>query len=239
MRFVRPDDEEAVLPASVLAAYTMSMFPQFSEAFRGGLKLEAPTAFDLVPGANNVAYPVALPVADLAYGYYSYGSLYNKFPAFTEAQCTAGEKMDPPMGRVNEWGLAFPFFVVKYGIKYSTKVAESECMGATATAVAVVERLNRLLLQKCPKAQTVCNAAFSIAVGEGSARLWITWRGDEKVYYMRRVATFDMDVDLGLREMSLCVKKIIAWGKGACLQEIQQALEAISGADSKDRLLAK
>ncbi|KAK8053347.1 hypothetical protein PG996_012648 [Apiospora saccharicola] len=137
------------------------------------------------------------------------------------------------MGRVNRWGFAFPFFIVKYGITWSTSTAENECMGATATAVAVVDRLNRLLLQKCPKARTVCNAAFSIVVGDGTARLYVTWRGDENIYYTRAVAFFDLQIDLGLRELSLCVKKIIDWGKDTRLREIKRALEAIGKADSK------
>lgn len=139
------------------------------------------------------------------------------------------------MGRVNGRGLAFPFLVVKYGIKHSTKVAESECMGATSTAVAVIDRLNRLLSKKCPEAQTVCNAAFSIVVGDGSAKLWVTWSGGKQAYYMREVAFFNLKRDIGLREMSLCVKEVIAWGKGTRLQEIQRALEALGEADSKNR----
>lgn len=58
-----------IVPEADIANWLQEvMFPPFSEAYRNGLKLEAPAAFDLVPGANNVAYPVALPIADLAYG---------------------------------------------------------------------------------------------------------------------------------------------------------------------------
>ncbi|KAK7941348.1 uncharacterized protein PG986_013735 [Apiospora aurea] len=211
-----------------------SVFPTLRRSHAMGLERQAYVSFTrgCVPGANHPTRPVSVPKPDLVYGYTSSGPGVH----FSDAQKLAGSTMSPSMGRASETELAFPFFIIEYkSDQGSHSVAENQCLGGSATCVAIINGLNDML-KKCDVIRRVNTTAFSFVIDHRGAESYVSWMGeDEEEYRMQPLSEFRFikggQSELG--EFATCVRNIINWGKGARLREIKWALDAIGEKDRK------
>ncbi|KAK8044149.1 hypothetical protein PG993_004173 [Apiospora rasikravindrae] len=208
------------------------VFPTVPNTDAMGLKAQSSISFTrgCVPGAQQETHSVSVPKPDLVYGY----TLVGRVVHFSDAQQIAGRTMSPKMG-MDGSDLAFPFLIIEYisdqGIRWA---AENQCMGGSATSVAMVNGLNDML-KKCNETQRVNNTAFSFVINHFHAMLYVSWMGEgEKEYLVRRLLMFDLYAGNEFSKFTTCVKIIINWGKGDRLKEIKWALDVIGG---KDRIL--
>ncbi|KAK8053350.1 hypothetical protein PG996_012651 [Apiospora saccharicola] len=214
-----------------------------------------------VPGAGHPTHPVSVPVPDIVYGY----TLKGPTAKLTRVQRITGDKLNPKMGEAIAGSLFFPFFIIEFKSDAGNRgVAENQCLGGSATCVAIMKNLNDLL-GNYPGAPKVCDAAFSLVIDLRQAELFVSWMGDneddeedkeegdeeeeqeereseekegvQKKCYMRRHKNFDLkEADQFLQFVSY-IESIIDWGKGKRLREIQRALTFIRKEDRKRTLL--
>ncbi|KAK8131091.1 hypothetical protein PG984_007529 [Apiospora sp. TS-2023a] len=154
--------------------------------------------------------------------------------------------MDPPIGVVNHYDLAFPFFVVECKVeganKGSLKVGENQCAGASATCVSMIDRLNEEL-ERYPEAQKVANTAFCAVVNQDEARIFASWmemkkdkRGkDTKAYYLLEISTLKLRFAADRLELCRLVTNIMDWARGPRLDKIKQALDFINEQERKEK----
>ncbi|KAK8052478.1 hypothetical protein PG993_003863 [Apiospora rasikravindrae] len=211
-----------------------NVFPDTKAIIGHGLEVIPHPMFQhCIPNSpNSTAYKVSKPNPDLVYGY----ATDHKSP-FTGAQRIAGNKMDPKMGKIDSQGhLAFPFFVIEFKgdgqVNGSLWVATNQCLDGSATCTETVSRLN-YLLQQYPGARPVGNMAFSIAMSQNSAELYVSWKTDELAYYTREAAAFYLKRPEDFLEFRRYVKNILDWGKGPRLRELQEAFDFILEEDRK------
>ncbi|KAK8042955.1 hypothetical protein PG994_013438 [Apiospora phragmitis] len=110
-------------------------------------------------------------------------------------------------------------------------VATNQCLGGSATCTEAVSRLN--YLQQYPGARPVGNMAFSIAMNQASAELYVSWKTDELEYYMREAAAFYLKRPKGFLEFRRYVRNILDWGKGPRLEDLQEAFDTVLEEDRK------
>lgn len=223
--------------------FSRHVFPTVDDANAIGMGLIKGNPFTrlYVPGGS-ADNPVSEPRPDLAYGC----SLDCRWSRFSEAQQLAGKGMDPPMGKVNLHKLAFPFFVVECKVegpnKGSLKVGESQCAGASATCVSMIDRLNKQL-EGYPEAQKVGNTVFCAVVNQDEARVLASWMEMEKdesgedmdVYYLREISSLWMNKAADRVELCRLVTNIMDWARGSRLDEIKEALDLLGEQERKEK----
>ncbi|KAK8044213.1 hypothetical protein PG993_004237 [Apiospora rasikravindrae] len=218
-----------VREVDILRWLEKNLFPDDDDIRKLGLRLIGCMPFKraYLPGGD-APNPVSEPVPDLTYGY----TLKETCVPFTSTQLTASKAMDPERGKPGSSDLAFPFLIVEGKVdapkKSCLKVGENQCLGASATCVSIINRLNSLLLLKCEGAKKVRSAIFSIAVNQDVARLYVSWMGDDDIYYMKRICLVDLWLEAGRRDLARYAANIMDWGSGTRFKDIQRALDIIS-----------
>ncbi|RSL85357.1 hypothetical protein CEP52_016171 [Fusarium oligoseptatum] len=124
---------------------------------------------------------VSMPVPDALYGY----TIDDTFP---RQRRTLKKGM-----LANSDGLLFPFLLVEFkGKSGHLWVATNQCLGGSATCVNNTEMLNDEL---GPDQSTINSAAFSIAIHNTDARLYVTWKDkDKQEYHMKDVGSYLLHV---------------------------------------------
>ncbi|KAK8104426.1 uncharacterized protein PG998_011459 [Apiospora kogelbergensis] len=164
-----------------------------------------------------------MPIPDFVYGYRGRSPTKH----FTEAQLLAGGQIDPEMGRVDSRSLGFPFLIVKYKADGGFSVGENQCMGASATCVSMINKLNDKLWEY-DDTQTVSNAVFIFLIDQYRAILYVSWMGPDGKYYMLPIEDFGFSAGpKGLRDLTSRVQNIFHWAARSRLKEIQRALDTI------------
>ncbi|KAK7943515.1 uncharacterized protein PG986_012628 [Apiospora aurea] len=215
------------------------LFPENDNIMELGLRLQGGMPFKrtYLPGGY-APNPVSEPVPDLAYGY----TLQKRHRLFTGTQMIASEAMDPSQGQPGNYDLCFPFLIIECKVDAATKgclkVEENQCLGASAACVSIINRLNSLLELKREGAEKVRNTIFSIAVNQDVVRLYVSWMGNDDIYYMKRICLIDLWLESGRRDLARYAENIMDWGKGARFEDIQRALDIISD-EASDSLFKK
>ena len=182
-----------------------------------------PMARRAVPDAKS-RYKVSNPVPDLLYEYKRNGA----FPQQQAQLLSMGYEMI-----ANDANLLYPFFVIEFkgdgpSGAGSLWVATNKCLGGSASCVNIAERLNdRLRLCKSNEIRSISSTAFSVAMTGTEARLYISWKHDELIYYMQVVRSFCLQEPADYIEFRKYVRNIIDWGKDGRLKEIQDSLNIL------------
>ncbi|RSL83786.1 hypothetical protein CEP51_004314 [Fusarium floridanum] len=96
----------------------------------------------------------------------------------------------------------------------------------SATCVNNTEMLNDEL---DPDQSTINSAAFSIAIHNTDARLYVTWKDkDKQEYHMKDVGSYLLHVPEQSIKFCNILHKIIFWGRGKRLKEIRKALDVLA-----------
>ena len=180
-----------------------------------------PMARRAVPDAKS-KYKVSNPVPDLLYGYKRNGA----FPQQQAQLLSMGNEMI-----ANNDHLLYPFFVIEFkgdgpSGAGSLWVATNQCLGGAASCVNIAERLNDRLRQcKSNEIRPISSTAFSVAMTGTEARLYISWKHDELMYYMQDVRSFCLQEPADYLEFRKYIRNIIDWGKDRRLKEIRDSLD--------------
>jgi hypothetical protein len=166
-----------------------------------------------------------LPVPDTLFGY--------NHTAFPPSHLAAD------MGRLgsNGHGLICPFLVIEIQddarlIDGNLWLAAKRCLGASASCVDMVDRINRRLwLGGAHEGYLVSTAVFNIAMSSTEARLYVAWKDDEHTCKMRLVETFLLQRPELWLEFRAFVWNILDWGQHARLRDIDSALYVLSHPD--------
>ncbi|OXV10132.1 hypothetical protein Egran_02105 [Elaphomyces granulatus] len=97
-------------------------------------------------------------------------------------------RMDNEMA-ANSQGLLYPFFSAEYeadgpGGSGSLWAATNQCIGSPTACVNIGERLNQRLRDKSVELNT---AGFTIAMSGTEARLFVSWRDNDRRFYVQKV----------------------------------------------------
>ena len=133
------------------------------------------------------------------------------------------------IGVSQTFDMVFPFFVVEFKADGGSMwVATNQCLGGSAACVNIAERLNSLLRNcKSDTVKQVNSAAFSVAVSNETARLYISWKHDELEYYTNSVRSYLLSDPQHYLSFRKHVRNIIDWGKDRRLKEIQTAIDTL------------
>ncbi|KAK4146182.1 uncharacterized protein C8A04DRAFT_35169 [Dichotomopilus funicola] len=182
----------------------------------------------LVPITPTSPYRVSQPKPDKLYGYSG-----RMTGAFTEPQLLAKTMLHPKhpdYATATSKALDFPFFVVEFKAAGGTRgdlwVATNQCAGASAACLNVVSQLN-WALQKYQSTERIDNLCYSVAVDNNLAKLYISWKEDDRSYYFQRIGTFLLSHPEGFKDFRKQVRNILDWGKGARLTQIRDALDIV------------
>lgn len=178
-----------------------------------------PMASHTVPniGSQNT---ISKPVPDILYGY----RYPEAFPQQGRQLTSMGTQL-----KANSQGLLYPFLVIEFkGSGGDLWVATNQCLGGSTACVSMAERLNEQLRQcTSHEVQTINSAAFSIAMSGTEARLYISWKHDELVYYMQKIRGFYLQDPEQYITFRKYVRNIIDWGKDERLEEIRKSLDSL------------
>jgi len=184
-----------------------------------------PMAKQVVPDVGS-DLKVSTPAPDILYG-------YNRFGAFTDEQLAQLRLMRNEIVTSSQ-DLVYPFFVIEFkadgpgASSGSLWEATNQCLGGSASCVKIAEHLNRHLRQcKSNEVQPINSAAFSIAMNGTEARLYISWKQNERDYYLRKVTSFLLQRPDHFLEFRKYVRNIIDWGKDKRLNEIRESLDSL------------
>jgi hypothetical protein len=184
----------------------------------------------LIPNNPESQFRVSGPKPDLLYGYS--GALKDR--AFTQPQLLAQEGLHSRNARFAEattQGLRFPFFAIEFKAAGGTRgdlwVATNQCAGASSACLKAVDQLNTSL-SKHPS-MCVDNLSYSIAVGNNTAQLYISWKEGDLNYYLQRVDAFLLSRPEDFKSFRKQVRNILDWGKDTRLTQIREALDTIRG----------
>ena len=182
-----------------------------------------------VPGTSS-KFELSTPVPDMLYG-------YNRHGAFPHRQAQLISMGAEPVA--NSQGLIYPFFVIEFNADGpsgagSLWVSTNQCLGGSTSCINITERLNHQL-SRCgnDEIRPVNSAAFSIAMSGTEARLYVSWKHSELVYYMQKVSSFLLQEPKQYLEFRKYVWNIIDWGKHRRLKEIRDSLDTILEESSK------
>jgi len=167
---------------------------------------------------------VSTPVPDMLYGYrHGEGFLEAKRDILGNAALIA-----------NNANLLLPFFAIECkgdgpgGLGGSLWVSTNQCLGASASCVNIVERVNeRIRAQEGHGGKIIDNAVFSIAMNGTEIRLYVTWKSEDQKYRMGGVRDFlvrDPDHFMQFRKY---VRSILKWGEGVRLKEIKECINLL------------
>lgn len=183
-----------------------------------------PMARQVVPDVGS-KLKVSTPVPDMLYG-------YNRLGAFTHEQQAQFRSIGNEI-ITNSQDVMYPFFVIEFksdmpGNPGSLCEATNQCLGGSASCVNITERLNHQLRQcKSNEVQPINSAVFSIAMSGTEARVYISWKHNERDYYMRKVRSFALQVPDHFLEFRKYVRNIIDWGKDKHLKDIRKSLDSL------------
>ncbi|KAJ4230986.1 hypothetical protein NW759_002968 [Fusarium solani] len=169
-----------------------------------------------VPSTDS-EHRVSIPIPDVLYGY----TMQNAFPQQLRTLKKGIE--------ANNDGLLYPFLLVEFkGESGSLWVATNQCLGGSATCVNITEELN-VELRQCTSVPTqpIDSAAFSIAIRNTEARLYVSWKQDEREYHMADVGSYllhDPEQSVKFRKI---VHNILDWGRGKRLEGIRKSLDCL------------
>ncbi|KAI8722400.1 hypothetical protein NCS52_00383700 [Fusarium sp. LHS14.1] len=172
-----------------------------------------------VPSTSSV-HKVSIPMPDLLYG-------YTRQNAFTQ-QLTQLRTMGAGILAINE-GLLYPFLLVEFkGESGNLWVATNQCLGGSATCVNITEELNDDLKQ-CTSvtAESINSAAFSIAIRNTEARLYVSWKQNERQYHMADVGSYLLHDPEQYVKFNKIVQNILDWGRGERLEGIRKSLDRL------------
>ena len=198
---------------------------------------ELPLSNRVVVGAIH-PYRISTPKPDLIYGY--------RRDVFSLQQNSILWSMGDEMV-ANSQDLLYPFFVVEQKCDGpsgtgSLWVATNQCLGASASCVDIIERLNeRLNRYTSDRGRLLDSTVFSIAMNGTEARLYVTWKQENTRFLTRKIDSFLLqDPDHYVRFYKI-VHSIIRWGKGKRFDAIQNALEMFieQGTDATQRLFSE
>jgi len=163
---------------------------------------------------------LSTPVPDLLYG-------YNRHEAFPHQQSQLISMGTQPIA--NNAGLLYPFFVIEFkGDGGSMWVATNQCLGGSASCVKMADNLNQQLKHyKSDEVQSIDSASFSIAINGTEARLYISWKQDERDYLTASVKSFLLHEPEHYIEFRKYVRNIIDWGKDRRLKDIRNCLDSL------------
>ncbi|PHH91666.1 hypothetical protein CDD83_10751 [Cordyceps sp. RAO-2017] len=177
-------------------------------------------------------FRISNPIPDLLYGYDPSQVFHGRQSRFMYAN----NEID---GTANNLGLMFPFLVVEFKGDGPTGggtmwVAANQCLGASASCVHLIERLNDGL-RRCKRGEggKVNSAAFSLTINCTEARLFVSWKDEDpdQALSMQHVKSFllhDPEQHANFRQ---CVRNIVDWGEGQRLREIRDCLDMLLEGD--------
>ena len=174
-----------------------------------------------VPQKQGASYRVSKPVPDSLYGY----DRNRAFPS-QEAQIVNNGSA----AEAGSTGLLYPFFAIEFKGEGPTAgglwVATNQCLGDSAMCIKIAEQLNTQL-RACDNAnvQQVDSTAFSIAMNNSQARLFISWKDRDLKYYTQRLDSYLLDRPSDFENFRQHVKNILDWGQNERLKQIQEALD--------------
>lgn len=219
-------DLEMGVAESVVSNYFNAVFPNFSLSHHLKRSDKVPMTRELIPcghAASNLR--VSTPVPDLSYGYSRHG-------------LTSGSQMQLlSMTKIvtsNSEDLLLPFLVVEYtsegfgGSGGTLWMATNQCLGASATCVNMMEKLN-LSSEYCRNSQVeqLDSTTFSIAMSGTEARLYISWKHDKLAYYQQKVKGFLLQDPEQFVDFRKHVLDIIDWGREERLSGFQRVLDGL------------
>ncbi|KAL2689458.1 hypothetical protein Neosp_003512 [[Neocosmospora] mangrovei] len=170
---------------------------------------------DHVPDAGT-GHKVSTPVPDALYG-------YRDETAFRQQQAQLLPMYKEAMA--NKQGLMYPFFVIEFkGENGSLWAATNQCLGGAATCINVVEKLNDRFKQRMSNSP-INSAVFSIAMNGTEARLYVSWKQNERDYFMAHVDSFLLQDPEHHAKFYNFVHNILDWGRGERLEQIRGCLD--------------
>ncbi|EEU47520.1 uncharacterized protein NECHADRAFT_35677 [Fusarium vanettenii 77-13-4] len=174
-----------------------------------------------VPDAGT-NHKVSTPVPDTLYGYRDETAFHQQqaqlLPMYKEAMA-------------NNQGLMYPFFVIEFkGDNGSLWAATNQCLGGAATCINMVEKLNDRFKQRMSNnpinsADPINSAVFSIAMSGTEARLYVSWKENERDYFMAHVDSFLLQDPEHHAKFYNFVHNILDWGRGERLEQIRSCLD--------------
>lgn len=182
-----------------------------------------PMAQHTIPKVATSNYKLATPVPDILYG-------YNRDMAFSQHTvhliATGIESI------ANSQDLIYPFFDIEFkGEDGSLWEGTNQCITGSASCVNMVEALNDSLEEsKNNEVQSINSAAFSVTMSGTEARLFVTWKENNK-YSMAKVESFLLQSPNHYLKFRKLTRNILDWGRNRRLSEIKSALDAVFRGD--------
>lgn len=137
--------------------------------------------------------------------------------------------------------IRFPFLTVEIkavgGTRGDLWVAANECAAAAAVCLNAVREVNDELLDGSNRPQLggeslenyqVENLAYSIAVDNNIARLYIAWLGDDRSYNLQEIDIFVLSRPWEFGGLCANVRHILSWGARPRLKQIKDVLRIFS-----------
>ncbi|KAK0701178.1 hypothetical protein B0T21DRAFT_300687 [Apiosordaria backusii] len=239
-----PDAPRWTLDQSIAAVYELDALgrlqcyeSQVANFFRKYVFLEGedvglkelfgmPMARHLLPCLPTARFPVSQPRPDLLYG-------YARQPVFTSAQLLILKELHEQIPDYAEGylDLLFPFFSIELKAASGTGgdlwTAANQCAGASAACVQAVDQLNTVLGEIGYRGR-VLNLCYSLAMDNNLAQLYASWRDEnDQTVYIQRVDSFLLSSPEHFTRFRQRVLAILAWGRGARLNDIRLALDLI------------
>lgn len=188
--------------------------------------------------STNTKYRVSTPAPDMLYGY----SGDDSKRVFSRAQLAYLVRQGPGgNGVANSRGMLFPFLVIEVkgdsggSSVGSLHVATNQCLGGSATSVAIAETLNRQLRKAVyphKPVHRIDNAVWSIAMSNSEARLFVSWQDEKDArYHTRAVEGFLIRKPADYILFRRYVRNILDWGRGERLEQIRQSLDCLADGD--------
>ncbi|KAL7917041.1 hypothetical protein ACQKWADRAFT_307762 [Trichoderma austrokoningii] len=182
-----------------------------------------PMARHTVPNARS-NFKVSNPVPDMLYG-------YRRHTAFPQQQIQLASMAADMVA--NSQNLLYPFFTIEFkgdgpSGSGSLWTATNQCIGGAVSCVNIAERLNRQLEQcKSSEIHFINSAAFGIAMSGTEARLYVSWKHDQLIYYMANFESFLLHRPDHYIDFRKYVLNILDWGRNERLAEIRSSLDIL------------
>ncbi|KAK4212062.1 hypothetical protein QBC37DRAFT_288812, partial [Rhypophila decipiens] len=169
---------------------------------------------------------VSTPVPDMLYGYsHRHSTPFSKEELRTQTRVLPGG-----LAAANSSRLRFPFLVIEIKGDEPFRQAVNQCLGGASTCVRITNRLNeKIQLLPAAQATPVETAAFSVAINNLIAGVYVTWFHNNK-YLTREVEQFSLNSrkpDDFIRLYHV-IQNILHWGQGKRLNEIKAGLAALT-----------
>ncbi|MCJ1462006.1 hypothetical protein MMC07_000606 [Pseudocyphellaria aurata] len=173
---------------------------------------------------THTRYKISYPCPDLLYGY-SYDQVFSQRKLqfqIMEHELFANTEL-----------LICSFFDIEFkgespSAAGSLWVATNQCLGGSVSCVNLAERINdRLRQYKSNDIKSINSAVFSVAMSGSEARLHVSWKQDERKYYLQEVRSFMLQMPDQYLQFRKYVRNILDWGMVQRLKEIQDSLDIL------------